>query len=179
LNEAENTIRCLSLFFVLFSPPQEILDVFAPIVAYVVFFCSIVLKLSFTSAGIIQLILFLNSNSYSILEFLGIDSDAIWKIRAFHSAIAMLGVISSLINNSFPIFYYRLNRTVAVPDNTWIASISFNTLVFVSFNLIVFVQMCKIYNKWKIIRMVNEILTTIKLHFLNYFKKHISDRYFI
>jgi hypothetical protein len=142
--------------FVLFSPPKGILDVYAPIIAFVVFFCSIALKLSFTTAGIIQLILLLSSDSYSILEFLGIDSDAIWKIRAFHSAIAMLGVLNALINNSFPIFYYRLKRTVAVPENTWIVSVSLNTLVFVSFNLIVFVQMCKIYNNWKIIKMVNK-----------------------
>jgi hypothetical protein len=158
LNEAENSLRCLSFFFVLFSPPEEFLDVFAPVVAYVVFICSTALKLSFTSAGIIQLILLLNSDSYSILEFLGIDSDAIWKLRVFHTTIALLGAVSLLTINSFPIFYYRLIRIVAVPDNTWIVSISFNTVVFVSFNLIVFVQMCKIYNNWKIIRMVNEII---------------------
>ncbi len=154
MNEAENSIRCLSLFFTLLSPSEEILEAFASIIAFVVFFCSIALKLSFTSAGILQLILLLNSDSYSIFEFMGIDSVAIWKIRAIHSIIAMLGVVASYMNNSLPIFYYRLLRSASVPDVTWIVSLSSNTLVFVSFNLIVFVQMCKIFNNWKLIRMV-------------------------
>ena len=145
------------MFLILLSPSKVLVDVFAPVIAHLVFFFSIALKLSFTSAGILQLILLLNSDSHAIFEFLGIDSIVIWKIRVIHAIIALFGVIVSLINNSMPIFSYRLIRTVSVPESTWIVSTSLNSLVFVSFNLIVSVQLCKIYNNWRLIRTVNDI----------------------
>jgi hypothetical protein len=119
LNEAESSLRSLSLFFILlFSPSKEVLHVFAAISAYLEFFCSILLKLSVASAGILQLVLLLNSDSYSVFEFLGIDSVAIWKIRAFNSIFTLAGIFVLLLNETIPIFYYRLNR-VSVPANTW------------------------------------------------------------
>ena len=135
LNEAENSLRSLSLFLTLLLTPNYSLGVFASFMAYVVFCTSIALKLSFTSAGILQLILLLNSDSNSVFEFFGIDSVAIWKFRAFHLGIALMAVFGCLVNHLLPIFYYRLIR-VSVPDDTWIVSLSSNSLVFVSFNLI-------------------------------------------
>jgi hypothetical protein len=58
--------------------------------AYIVFFFSIVLKLSFSTAGILQLNQLLNSDSNFIFEFLGIDTVAIWNIRVFNSGIALV-----------------------------------------------------------------------------------------
>ena len=119
MNEAEATLRSLSLFFILlFSPSKEVLHIFAALVSHLEFFCSVILKLSVASAGILQLIFLLNSDSHSVSEFLGIDSVAIWKIRAFNSAISLIGMFVLLFKGTIPIFYYRLSR-VAIPANTW------------------------------------------------------------
>ena len=153
-NEADNTIRALSLLFVLFSPPKELVDMFAPITAYVVFFCGTVLKLSTATAGILQLIFLLNTDSNFTYELLGIDSVAIWKIRAINSGIALVGIFAMLSYQSLPIFYYRIFR-VTEPTDTWVVSVCSNILVFVGYNLIIFVQLQKNFNNLKIIKMVN------------------------
>jgi len=137
----------------LFSPSKELVDVFAPISAYVVFFCSTVLKLNFVSVGILQLIQLLNSDSNFVFDFLGIDTVAIGKIRAVNSGIALIGIFAMLSYQSLPIFYYRLFR-VMEPQDAWIPSVFSNILVFVSFNLIIFVQLQKTFNSLKIIKMV-------------------------
>jgi hypothetical protein len=152
-NEADNTIRSLSLLFVLFSPPKEIVDVFAKISAYVVFFCSTVLKLNTATAGILQLILLLNSNPNFTFDLLGIDNVAIWKIRAINSGMTLIGILVLLSYKSLPIFYYRIFR-VEEPADTWIVSVCSNILVFVSFKLIILVQLQKNINNLKIIKMV-------------------------
>lgn len=155
-NEADSTIRALSLFLILFSLPKEFVDVYAPITAYVVFFCSIMLRLNFVSVGILQLIQLLNSDSNFVFEFVGIDSVAIWKIRAINGGISLFGIFTMLSYRSLPIFYYRIFR-VREPADTWFVSVCSTTLVFVSFNLFMFVQLQKIYNNLKIVKMVNYI----------------------
>ena len=138
----------------MFSPQKEFVDIFAPLSAYVVFFFSTVLRLNFVSVGILQLIQLLNSDSNFVSEFLGIDSVAIWKIRAINSGISLFGIFAMLSYQSLPIFYYRIFR-VMEPADTWVVSVCSTTLAFVSFNLFIFVQLQKIYNNLKIIKMVN------------------------
>jgi hypothetical protein len=153
LNEAENSLRAFSLLFILLTPQKEIVLIVAPFLAFSVFFLEIFLKLSIASAGILQLTMLINADSLSVSEFLGIDSVAIWKIRATTSGISLTGIVVLLSNQIMPVFYYRLVR-VSVPTNTWFIILSTNTLVFVSFNLIILVQMYKIFNNWIIIRQV-------------------------
>ncbi len=153
MNEAENSLRAFSLLFILLTPQKEIVLIVAPFLAFSVFFLEIFLKLSIASAGILQLTMLINADSLSVSEFLGIDSVAIWKIRATTSGISLTGIVVLLSNQIMPVFYYRLVR-VSVPTNTWFIILSTNTLVFVSFNLIILVQMYKIFNNWIIIRQV-------------------------
>lgn len=153
MNEAENSLRAFSLLFILLTPQKEIVQIVAPFLAFSVFFLEIFLKLSIASAGILQLTMLINADSLSVSEFLGIDSVAIWKIRATTSGISLTGIVVLLSNQIMPVFYYRLVR-VSVPTNTWFIILSTNTLVFVSFNLIILVQMYKIFNNWIIIRQV-------------------------
>ena len=153
--EAENSLRALSLLFVLLLPQKEIVQVWAPFLAFLVFFLGTVLKLNIVSAGILQLILLIKTDSLSVFEFLGVDSIAIWKIRATHSGISMIGIVLLLSNQIMPVFYYRLVR-VNVPANAWLIIIISNTLVYIGFNLILLVQMYKIFNDWKLIRKVSE-----------------------
>ena len=141
---------------ILFSPSKDLVDVFAPISAYLVFFNSILLKLNLISVGILQLILLLNSDSNFVFKLLGIDSVAIWKIRAINSGITLCGIFAMLSYQSLPIFYYRLFRVTEPPD-TWIVSACSTTLGFVSVNLIIFVQLQKTFNNLKIIKMVKNI----------------------
>jgi hypothetical protein len=155
LNEAENTVRALSLLFILLSPQKEMVQILAPFLAFTVFFLEIVLKMHIASAGILQLIMLINSDSLAVFKFLGIDSVAIWKIRATHVGISLIGITALLWNQIMPVFYYRLIRET-VPKNTWFIILSTNTLVFVSFKLIILVQLYKTFNNWKILRKVSQ-----------------------
>jgi hypothetical protein len=153
-NEADCTVRSLSLLFVLFAPEKEIVEIFAQITAYIVFFCSIVLRMSLVSVGILQLIQLLNSDSNLVYDILGIDNVALWKIRGINSVISLLGVFVMISCQSLPIFYFRIFR-VMEPDDTWIVNTISTTLSFISFKLIIIVQLQKAYNNLKIIKMVN------------------------
>ncbi len=149
VNEAENSLRALCPLFTLFSPSEYFLKSFAIVTAYTVFFLSVVLKLSFSTVGVLQLIQLLNSDLNFVFKFLGIDTVAIWKVRAVNSGISLIGVLVLLSFKSLPIFYYRLVR-IEEPGDTWIISLMSNTLFFFSINLIVLVHLQKTYNSWKI-----------------------------
>jgi hypothetical protein len=128
-------------------------QILAPFLAFTVFFLEIVLKMHIASAGILQLIMLINSDSLTVFKFLGIDSVAIWKIRATHIGISLIGITALLWNQIMPVFYYRLIRET-VAKNTWFIILGTNTLVFVSFKLIILVQLYKTFNNWKILRKV-------------------------
>jgi hypothetical protein len=154
INECEVTLRVFSLIFVLLFPNSEVLTVVSLISGYCEFITSIVLKLHFFAAGILQLIFLLYADSYSVSNFLGIDSEAIWKIRIVNNGVAFIGYFILLYNQIKPMFYFRMLRS-AIPADSWIISICSTSLVSVTLDLLILVQICKNYNNWKIVHQVS------------------------
>ena len=111
------------------------------------------LKLNFATTGILQLFTQLFSDSVSVSDLLGIDTEAIWKIRALNLGIGFVGNFVLIANKVTPIFYFRLIQS-PIPESSWFISVMSTSLVFSSFNLLVVVQICKSFNNWKIVREV-------------------------
>jgi len=155
LNECEVILRAFSLAFVQLFPNIELLSVVSLISGYCEFITSIVLKLHFIAAGILQLIFLLYSDSYSVSKFLGIDSEAIWKIRIINNGVAFIGYFILLYNGIKPIFYFRMLRSV-IPASSWVISICSTSFLSVAVDLLITVQICKKYNNWKIVHQVSQ-----------------------